>query len=1131
MSIRVAVTHQTRYKFDRPVELSPHVVRLRPAPHCRTPIVTYSLRIEPAEHFLNWQQDPFGNYQARIVFPKPASELLVEVDLVADLTAINPFDFFLDDDAQSYPLTYAPALRRDLTPYLQTGAFGARFGDFVERARVRMAVPGQRLIDQLVELNRHVNKTLRYDVRMEPGVFAPEETLERGHGSCRDFAWLLVQTLRHLGLAARFASGYSIQLKADEKPLRGPSGVAEDVVDLHAWAEVFLPGAGWVGLDATSGLLASEGHIPLACTPDPETAAAVTGTFGWHKRSEHDRVTETLEFAMAVRREYESPRVTFPYTEETWKEIDALGTRVDGVLDAEDVRLTMGGEPTFVANDDPEAAEWTIAALGPTKRRYATELTRRLYDRFTRHGFIHEGQGKWYPGEPLPRWALSCYFRKDGLPIWQNPELFARSATGDATAADALSFVNLLSHNLGVEARFALPAYEDAWYYLWRERRLPVNTDPHDSKLEDELERARIARIFDDGLAAIAGYALPLREFGSAVGPGGRPTWQSGPWFLRRERMYLLPGDSPMGYRLPLDSLPWVAAGDYPHVIEPDPMAEQRPLPRPERLAIDPTRQSGRGAQADLSSAAATVPPERFQSDPRVVRTALCIEPRNGVLHIFMPPLESVEAYLGLCSAIEATAQTLGRAVRFEGYHPPPDPRLGRLQVTPDPGVIEVNIHPASNWQELSRNTAILYEEAHKTELRAEKFMMDGRHCGTGGGNHIVLGGATASDSPMLRRPHVLRSLVNYWLNHPSLSYLFSGLFVGPTSQAPRVDEARNDSLYELEIAFQQLAPKGHALGPVPPWFVDRTLRNLLVDVTGNTHRAEFCIDKLYSPDGITGRLGLVELRSFEMPPHPRMSLTQQLLVRALVASFWRKPYEMPLVRWGTELHDRFMLPHFVREDFEDVVADLRRTGFNFDSAWFRPHHEFRFPLLGRVEARTGIALELRQAIEPWHVLGEETSAGVTSRSVDSSVERIEVKVSGIVDGRHVVACNGRRVPLRPTGTNGEMVGGVRYRAWRPPSALHPGIGVQSPLVVDVIDGWNDHAIAGCRYHVTHPGGLAVSQFPRNTFEAETRRAARFWAFGHTPGHRPAPREEPNPLFPFTLDLRRAAPEHPNADV
>ncbi|MGD0678973.1 MAG: transglutaminase family protein [Polyangiaceae bacterium] len=1113
MSIRVALHHETRYGYDRPVNLSPHVVRLRPAPHCRTPIVSHSLRIQPAEHFINWQQDPFGNYQARLVFTKPASELVVEVDLVVDMTVINPFDFFLEKEAEHFPFAYAPALKHDLLPYLQTAPLTPLFSEFVEHARSRFATSGRRVIDVLVDLNRHVQKALRYDIRMEPGVFAPEETLERGHGSCRDFAWLLVQTLRQVGFAARFVSGYSIQLKADEKPLRGSAGVSADLVDLHAWAEVFLPGAGWVGFDATSGLLAGEGHIPLACTPDPETAAAVTGSFSWHKRSEHDRVTETFAYRMSVRRVLEAPRVTLPYTDDQWNAIESLGRSIDRKLTAGDVRLTMGGEPTFVADADPEAPEWTIDALGPTKRRYATELLRRLYQQFTPNGLIHEGQGKWYPGEPLPRWALSSYFRKDGDAIWQNPELFSRAETGSATAKDAHAFVSDLAERLGVESRFALPAFEDTWYYLWRERRLPVNTDPHDSRLENEAERARLAKIFEQGLKAIIGYALPLRRAKAA----SAKAWQSGEWFLRRERMYLMPGDSPMGYRLPLDSLPWAVPGESPELYPADPFAGRAELPRRERLAAVVTHQANRTAAAREEA----TPPERFKSDPTVVRTALCVEPRNGVIHVFMPPLETVEDYLGLCAAIESTAEALGQPVRIEGYHPPSDPRIGRLQVTPDPGVLEVNVQPASSWDELVRNTTILYEEARQTELRAEKFMMDGRHTGTGGGNHIVLGGPTPADSPLLRRPDLLGSLTSYWLNHPSLSYLFSGLFVGPTSQSPRVDEARNDSVYELEIALEQMRANTDSARAVPYWLVDRLFRNLLVDVTGNTHRAEFCIDKLYTPEGGTGRQGLLELRSFEMPPHAKMSLTQQLLVRALVAWFWHAPYDRSPVRWGTELHDRFMLPHFVEEDFNDVLGDLRRAGIDFDASWFAPHREFRFPALGQIEARTGVVLELRQAIEPWHVMGEEATGAGTSRYVDSSVERLQVKVRGMVGARHVVACNGRRVPLHPTGTNGEYVAAVRYRAWRPPSALHPTIGIHTPLVFDVVDTWNDQAIAGCRYHVAHPGGLAAAVFPRNSFEAEGRRASRFWAFGHTPGpHRPPP-VELNPEFPFTLDLRR----------
>jgi uncharacterized protein (DUF2126 family) len=1120
VSIRVALHHLTRYRYDRPVTLHPHVVRLRPAPHCRTPIEAYSLRIRPEPHFLNWQQDPFGNYQARLVFPQKATELSVEVDLVAEMTVQNPFDFFIESSAEHWPFAYGAALRRDLAPYLDLAPVGPRFSDFVERARSADVRTGRRIIDVLVDLNRRVNTALRYDIRMEPGVFAPEETLERGHGSCRDFAWLLVQVLRSLGLAARFVSGYSIQLKADVKPLTGPGGVERDSTDLHAWAEVYLPGAGWVGLDATSGLLAGEGYIPLACTPDPETAAPITGSFEFAASDPEEKLKEDFEFSMSVTRVAESPRVTLPYSDDAWKAIDALGQQVERALHEGDVRLTMGGEPTFVAIDDPDGAEWNIAALGPSKRRYATRLIQRLYPRFTPGGLLHEGQGKWYPGEQLPRWALSSYFRTDGAPIWNDAALFAKEDVGGDTAEDARAFIRALAVSLGADPKFATPGYEDTWYYLWRERRLPVNVDPFDSKVADEVERARLARVFEQMLTTIVGYALPLTPTDSATGP----RWRSGPWFLRPERLYLTPGDSPMGWRLPLDSLPWAAPGDGTQQHERDPFAPREPLPgRAEfsqrvadpRLRFRGDAQEPKEKDKEKKDEKA---PERFVSHPTTVRTAVCVEPRSGVLHVFMPPLPFAEQYLELCAAIEATAAAQGKKVRIEGYHPPTDPRLRRLQVTPDPGVIEVNIQPAMSWSDLASNTEILYEEARNVGLRAEKFMMDGRHTGTGGGNHLVLGGATPNDSPLLRRPDLLRSLLNYWQNHPSLSYLFSGMFVGPTSQSPRVDEARNDSLYELEIAFRKLAQYS---GQPPPWLVDRSFRNLLVDVTGNTHRTEFCIDKLYSPDSSSGRQGLLELRSFEMPPHARMSLAQQLLVRALVAKFWREPYSQSVAFWGNSLHDRFALPHFIRDDFGDVLEDLERSGYAFDASWFAPHYEFRFPVLGTLEAKSGIVLELREAIEPWNVLGEEATGSGTARYVDSSVERVEVSVKGMVGERHVVTCNGRRVPLQPTGTNGKFVAGVRYRAWQPPSALHPTIPVDAPLVFDIIDRWSERAIAGCTYHVSHPGGRSNELFPRNGFEAESRRAARFFRFGHTPGTRAVPEAEPNPQFPYTLDLRR----------
>ena len=1158
MSIHAALHHVTHYRYDRPVQLGPQVVRLRPAPHCRSRIISYSLKIEPAQHFINWQQDPFANWQARLVFPDKTTEFKVTVDLVAEMAVYNPFDFFLEPAAEQFPFDYDPLLKEELAPYLARAPQGDLFNHYV----AGIDRSPQRTIDFLVGLNQRLQHDIGYLIRLEPGVQTPEQTLHKASGSCRDSGWLLVQLLRHCGLAARFVSGYLIQLKADQKSLDGPSGTEVDFTDLHAWAEVYLPGAGWVGLDPTSGLLAGEGHIPLACTPQPSGAAPIEGLV--------DDARVEFRHDMAVTRIHESPRVTLPYSDAQWADILQLGDAVDLQLQADDVRLTMGGEPTFVGIDDRDGPEWNTAALGPTKRVFALDLLHRLKARYGPNGLLHLGQGKWYPGEQLPRWALSLFWRPDGQPLWRNPALQAdERQPQQARPEDAERFIRALAERLGVGTATIAPAYEDAWHYIAAERRLPINVDPFDSRLADEAERARLRRVFTQGLDKVVGWLLPLRSTSELAHapdrpaqPAGaeRPRWLTSRWWFRDNRLVLVPGDSPMGFRLPLNSLPWVADEDLPKAFPKDPYADDADN---DALAAAADEPSGAHDPDDRE-------PRRHESARWVPRTALCVEVRDpvrshtadaelpeiegddeaadakraarsahqaavekyalkpgqsSIVYIFMPPLDEVDDYLALVTAIEATAEQLQLPVVLEGYPPPRDKRLKMLQITPDPGVIEANIQPVHHWRELVDNTEFLYQSAFESRLSAEKFMVDGRHTGTGGGNHFVLGGATPDDSPFLRKPELLASLILYWHNHPSLSYLFSGLFIGPTSQAPRVDEARNDQLYELEIALQEIHRASEEQGDaMPPWLVDRTLRNILIDVTGNTHRSEFCIDKLYSPEGPTGRLGLLELRAFEMPPHARMSIAQKLLMRALVARFWRQPYRAPATRWGTQLHDRFMLPAWVQADFADVMRDMREAGFAFDDAWFAPHFEFRFPIVGDVQL-LGMQLELRNALEPWHVMGEESAGGATARYVDSSLERLQLRVTGFNDSRYALTCNGQALPLQPLGTEGEYACGVRFKAWNPWSALHPTIQPHGPLVFDVFDTWNGRSVGGCRYHVAHPGGRSYDSFPINAYEAESRRLARFAPMGHTAGRAAAP---PAALalpgsreFPCTLDLRR----------
>jgi uncharacterized protein (DUF2126 family) len=1112
MSIPVALHHATRYTYDRLIGVGPQIVRLRPAPHCRSRIPSYSLTVLPSQHFVNWQQDPHGNWLARYVFPEKTTELSITVDLRADIEVVNPFDFFVEPYAETWPFRFPPELHDDLAAFVEPDPATPRLKEFV----ASISREPRNTVDLLVELNQGVQRTIRYVVRPEPGVQLPEETLGSGAGSCRDTAWLLVQILRHIGLPARFVSGYLIQLRPDVRPLEGAAGPEVDFTDLHAWTEVYVPGAGWIGLDATSGLLCGEGHIPLAATPHFRSAAPITGMV--------EPCEVSFEYDMGVVRLAEQPRVTAPFSLEAWNALDALGEEVDADLHRHDVRLTMGGEPTFVSIDDYQSAEWTTAALGPVKRQRADELIRRLRLRFAPGGLLHYGQGKWYPRESSPRWAFALYWRRDGVPIWHDDELIAPEATDcSVSSADAQTFAEEIANRLGLRPHYAQPVYEDPVDRMLKQGLIPENIDVRNPKLDDPLVRARMLKILDEQLSEPAGFVLPLQRWTVDAKPG----WLSEIWRTRRGQLFLVSGDTPLGQRLPIQSLPSVDPLEYPYVIPIDPFAKRKPLSDWADGSVKAEGACAGGADKRSRPVSETVliqrrrPAIERQALPLApVRTALTVEARDGRLCVFMPPLETLNDYLELIATIEATAAKLGLPIHIEGYAPPPDPRLNALKVTPDPGVIEINVQPATTWREAVDITNGLYEDAHRSRLGTNKFMIDGRHTGTGGGNHIVFGGLNAADSPFLRRPDLLKSLLLYVLRRPSLSYLFSGLFVGPTSQAPRIDEARQDLLYELEIALEKV-PKPGSVDWVPPWLVDRLFRNILVDVTGNTHRTETCIDKLYSPDSPSGRLGLVELRSFEMPPHAGMSLAQQLLLRALIAWFWLTPLDGKPVRWGTTLHDRFMLEHFVWEDFLGVLDDLKRAGYPFDPAWFEAQRQFRFPLCGRVQ-HGGVTLELRQAIEPWYVLNEDGAPGGTVRFVDSSVDRLQVKTSGLNADRHAVICNGRRVPLTATHRSGEHVAGVRFKAWNLAASLQPTVDVSAPLKFDIVDTWSRHSLGGCIYHVCHPGGRNYETFPVNSYEAEARRRVRFQDHGHTGGVIDVPSIEYSLEYPTTLDLRRS---------
>jgi uncharacterized protein (DUF2126 family)/transglutaminase-like putative cysteine protease len=1145
------IQHRSRYLYPRPALLGPQVIRMRPADHARALIERYALVIEP-EHRLHWQRDPHGNHVARVTF-KPGQALAaldVLVELAVDIRPVNPFDFFIDDRVKTVPFRYPEQLDAELAPFLETGDPAYRLGRKATELLAALPAGGETL-EILTGLNAEVRERIAYVIRDEPGVWTPEETLGHGRGSCRDAAVLLVALMRARGIAARFVSGYLVQLTDEGMIPDEPRGVGRDVVDLHAWAEAFVPGAGWIGFDATSGLLCGEGHIPLAATASPAYAAPLVGT--------SDVAASDVEFSTSIARLGHEARPTAPYPDEVWAELQAVGDRADAALTAAGLDVWIGGEPTFTARDGRTSvqarAEWQGGALGPDKWKRGRKLAAELRDRLAPGGVLLHRTGKHYPGESLPRWALEVIARKADLASPAGAMLWPARALADDGSIDAARRLGeALAAALGVASKLH-PAFEDPWEVLRAEANLPVDVDPRTAGLDDPEDRRRLAAILNRGAGSVVAWVLPLAK--AAAG------WRTERWKLRRGELFLLYGDSAAGLRLPLGSITGAAAptwADAPDLPDPrrdtpedqarrarrpappeDPEGQHASVPpgslrpeepqgqgatRPSPPPEDPQAQRAtRPAPPEDPQAQRTAPPalprpgdprhQRADGEPLPgIRTALVIEPRDGELWVFVPPVARFDEFCALVAAIDRAREATGLAVHLEGYPPPPSPERHRFAVTPDPGVLEVNLPPVASCAEAVRLHHAVFEAALASGLTAERYLLDGRAAGSGGGNHITIGGPTPERSPWLRDPGLLASLVTFAQHHPSLSYLFTGLFVGPTSQAPRVDEARHDALYELELALPRLheAP--------PPWQVDALLRHLLVDVAGSTHRAEISIDKLFDPQTPHGRQGLVELRAFEMPPHPRMLAAQAILVRALLASFAAAPYKHALVRWGTELHDRFLLPYFLWHDFEDVLAHLAARGVALPAGAYRPFVELRCPLAGTLEVGAA-RIELRNAIEPWHVLGEEATQAGTARYVDSSVERLELRAIGLDAERYLVAVNHAVVPLRPAAGKDVRVGGVRFRAWCPPHALHPHLGIHHPLRIDVVDTWAQRGVAGAAYHVWHPEGRAFDAPPLTRVEADARRSRRFTREGPSPWPLRARPVTPHPEHPYTLDLRR----------
>ena len=1027
MTTRVSITHRIEDRFERAVRVPTQWLRLRPAPQTQAHVSAYSLVVHAEPFFLNWLRDPFENHLARLDLPEPITSLGFELEMIATLEPVNPFDFLMEPYAAEQPFDYPEQLHKELEPYLfvppELGPRTRAFLDAVKAERKPSAT-----VECLDALNQRVNTACKWQPTDAPGVSDLEQGLTRGVATSWDLAWLLTLSLRQLGLAARMVGGYRIYLAEDAD--------TQDFVGLHAWSEVYIPGSGWIGLDPTMGLFTSETYIPLAAAPDPKRVLPGVGL-----RSAGAKHTETLQIRRLT------PRAdSWPYTDTQWSDIQALGYLVEQDLAAQALSVKLGASLSFVSGVHANEPEWNISALGPTKWHAAEGLLDRLQQRLAPGGVPQLGQGQWFAGDQLPRWQLSCYFRADGRPAWKNPQRLGWGKDSDYGLSQARDLAAFVARALGIASVHVLPAHEDALHDLARNGSTGLQREqPSAAELRDPDQRRALADRLSRSERQPTGYVLPLRWDHQAE------RWTSGAWPFRRERLYLLPGGSPLGYRLPLESLALDAETALESQLERDPFAP-----------LDAWGDYHETMAARLQSA--RTEDAAFAPGLRTPRTALSVEARDGKLYVFVPPVSDAGHYLQLVAAVEIAAEALDVAVILEGYEPPEDARLRRFSLEPDAAVLRLQLPAAQSWSEQLSLLHAAYADAAWAGLRPERIMADGRRMPSGGGGPISVSGGSAPDSPFLTHPDTLRGLIAYFQRHPSLSRFFVGHNLGGSSASPRPDEGRDEALYELAIGLSRL-PRGQSAAP---WQTDRALRHLLTDPAGDMKRAELRIDQLFSPERASRRLGKVVIHAFETAPEPRMAALQLLLIQALIGRFARHPDSGELVRWGSALSDRFLLPRMLWEDLREVIADLNAAGYPFQLQWFQPLLELRFQALGSL-ALGELTLQLHTALEPWPVLAEEVTGGGVARFIDTANERVQVWLKGVTPGRHVLVCNGERVPLQHVGDFGEYVAGVRYKVVNPTSTLHPTVWPVNALVFDVLDAWSGRVLGGCTYYPGRP--------------------------------------------------------------